>query len=74
VIFSDSLFLGPDLLAWLMLALGGALAVGNVAALIRPPEQVGAESADGKLRRRALVFAGIGLVLALWALATLTAR
>ena len=33
-----SVFLGEDLLAWLVLAIGAALAVGNALALIRPPE------------------------------------
>ena len=32
------MFLGEDLLAWLVLAIGGALCVGNVLALVRPPE------------------------------------
>ena len=30
---------GPDLLVLLVLALGGALVVGNVLALVRPPER-----------------------------------
>ena len=29
---------GPDLLAYLVLALGAAMAVGSVLALVRPPE------------------------------------
>src|SRR5262245_35355489 len=33
------LFGGPDLLLFLVLALGGALLVGNVLALVRPPER-----------------------------------
>ena len=32
-------FLGDDLLAWLILAVGGALFIGNVVAIARPPEQ-----------------------------------
>ena len=35
-----TVFLGEDLLAWLVLAIGAALAVGNALALIRPPETV----------------------------------
>ena len=31
------MFLGEDLLGWLLLALGGAMAVGNLVALVRPP-------------------------------------
>ena len=32
-------FLGDDLLAWLVLAVGGALFVGNVVAIVRPPDK-----------------------------------
>ena len=67
------MFLGDNLLAWLLLALGGALLVGNVLALVRPP----AEAGEGDLRRaptgRSLLMAGIGLVAAVWALASLIA-
>jgi hypothetical protein len=64
--------LGDDLLAWLVLALGGALLVGNVAALMRPPSERSAErSLDRAPVARSLVMAGIGLVGAVWALATL---
>jgi len=67
------MFLGDDLLAWLALALGGALFAGNLFALIRPPEQ----TEEGHLERapvgRSLVYAGLGFVVAAWALATLVA-
>lgn len=65
------MFLGEDLLAYLVLAIGGAMAVGSLLALVRPP---GVRS-EGDLERaplgRSLVFAAIGLVGALWALASL---
>lgn len=66
-------FLGDDLIVYLVLALGGALFAGNVAAIIRPPE---AEArAEGSLDRapvtRSLVMAGLGLVAAVWAIASL---
>ncbi|MGV3759285.1 MAG: hypothetical protein ACO1PW_07035 [Actinomycetota bacterium] len=65
------MFLGEDLLAYLVLAIGGAMFVGSLAALVRPPEQ----RREGDLERpplaRSLVFAGIGLVGAIWALASL---
>jgi hypothetical protein len=67
-------FLGDDLLAWLVLALGGALLVGNVAAIVRPPAE---PKEDNALERapvaRSAVMAGIGLIATLWALASLIA-
>lgn len=65
------LFLGNDLLPWLVLALGAALVVGNGLALVRPPERRG----EGELARapvaRTIVMIVVGLVAAVWALATL---
>lgn len=67
------MFLGDDLLAYLVLALGGALAVGNVLALVRPPER----PEEGGLTRapvgRTVLMAVIGAVAAVWALASLLA-
>ena len=64
---------GPDFLAYLVLALGGAMAVGSVAALVRPPENL----KDGDLPSapvgRSIAFAVVGALAALWALATLIA-
>lgn len=69
---AGGVFLGEDLLAWLVLAFGGALFVGNLLAVVRPPER---QLDDANLERapitRSLVFAGIGLVAAMWALASL---
>lgn len=66
------MFLGEDLLAWLVLALGGALFVGNLLAVVKPPERQRDES---HLERapvgRSMVYAGLGLIAAVWALATL---
>lgn len=68
------MFLGDDLLAYLALALGGALFAGNLLAIIRPPDQ---PQDDGALERapvgRSLLYAGVGFVVAFWALATLVA-
>lgn len=65
------MFLGEDLLAYLVLALGGALLVGNVLALVRPP----VEQRDGELTRapviRTVAMAVLGGVAAIWALASL---
>ena len=65
------MFLGEDLLAYLVLAIGGAMAVGSILALVRPPDVRG----EGDLERapvgRSLAFAAVGLVGAVWALASL---
>lgn len=66
------MFLGDDILAWLVLALGGALAVGNILALVRPPQK---QQASEDLERapvvRTVVMGVVGLIAALWALASL---
>lgn len=74
MLFADgNVFLGNDLLPWLVLALGGALFAGNVAALVRPPER--RQQQGGDLQQapvaRSLGMAAIGLVAAVWALASL---
>ena len=65
--------LGDDLLAWLVLALGGALAIGTALALVRPP----GSRPEGDLERpplaRSLVMIGIGGIGAVWALGSLVA-
>jgi hypothetical protein len=70
----SAMFLGEDLLAWLVLAIGGAMAMGNLMALIRPPER---SHHDEDLERaplaRSLVFIVVGLVAAIWASASLIA-
>lgn len=62
---------GPDLLAYLVLALGGAMAAGSLLALVRPP----AARREGDLEQapvaRSVLFAAVGVVAALWALASL---
>lgn len=66
------MFLGEDILAWLVIALGGAMFAGNVAALIRPPKQ--RRDANDLTKApvvRSLVMATIGGIAALWALVSL---
>ena len=67
------MFLGEDLLPLLVLALGAALAVGHAWALVRPP----ANPKEGELSRapvaRSVVMIVVGLIAALWALASLVA-
>jgi hypothetical protein len=66
------MFLGEDLLPFMVLAFGAALCIGNFLAVVKPPEK---QLDDGNLDRapvaRSLFFAGIGLVAAIWALASL---
>lgn len=66
------MFLGEDLLAWLVLALGGALFVGNLLAVVRPPQRAASGSDLAKAPvTRSLFMATIGFVAALWALGSL---
>lgn len=62
---------GADILAYLVLAIGGAMAVGSILAVVRPPD----EARDGDLEQapvgRSIAFAVVGLIGAVWALATL---
>ena len=64
------MFLGNDLLAWLILALGGALFAGNLMALVKPPPPQEGDLAKAPLGRSVLMGV-IGLVAAVWALASL---
>lgn len=78
VVAQETLFLGEDLLPWLLLAFGAALVVANVAALIRPPRATddGNAADDGeRLERpplgRVLPYIVVGSVVSAWAVATL---
>jgi hypothetical protein len=64
-------FLGEDLLPLLVLALGAAMVVGNGVALVRPP----GDPREGELAKappgRSLVMIAIGVVAAVWSVASL---
>lgn len=64
--------LGENLLPLLVLAIGGAMAVGHVVALVRPPDR---PQSEGDLARapvgRSVLFIVIGAVASIWALASL---
>ena len=70
---SSPVFLGDDLLTYLVMAMGGALCVGNLFAVARPP----AQHREGELARapvaRSLVMAAIGFLAFAWATASLVA-
>lgn len=63
---------GADLLPLLVLALGAALVGGNVLALIRPPSTRGEADLERPPLARSALMIAIGLIAAVWALATLT--
>ena len=65
------MFLGNDLLPYLLLALGGAMVAGNVLALVRPPPAPRAGELRRAPRGRSIVMIVIGLAAAIPALATL---
>lgn len=62
---------GSDLIVLIVLAIGGAMLVGNVLAIVRPPPR----TKDGELERapiaRSVVMAVIGALAAVWAIASL---
>ena len=66
------MFLGEDLLVWLVLAFGGAMFVGNVAAVVKPRET---PREEGELTQapkvRSVAMAMLGLAAAVWATITL---
>jgi hypothetical protein len=66
------MFLGEELLAWLVLAFGGAMFVGNVAAVVKPRET---PREEGELTQapkvRSVAMAMLGLAAAVWATITL---
>lgn len=65
------MFLGDNLLPYLVLALGAALVFGNGLALVRPPKDVKENELARAPVGRSAVMIGIGLVAAIWALASL---
>lgn len=72
---TGGMFLGKDLIVWLLLALGGALFAGNVMALVKPPATArGENDLERAPRSRSITMAAIGLVVAVAALAALVTR
>jgi len=68
---SSGAFLGDDLIPYLVLAIGGALLAGNVAAILKPPAKRGDDDLDQAPLARSVVMAVLGAIAALWALASL---
>jgi hypothetical protein len=64
-------FLGEDLLAWLVLAIGGALAVGTALALVRPRQDPQGNDLARPPLARSVVMIALGGIAAAWGLARL---
>jgi uncharacterized membrane protein YidH (DUF202 family) len=62
---------GSELLVMIVMALGLALLVGNVAALTRPRRQIRPGELRKAPRGRSLAMAAVGLIVFLWGLASL---
>lgn len=60
------LLLGDDFFPWIVLALGAAMVVGNVLALVRPPGEGGRAPAG-----RAAAMIAVGSIAAIWGIASL---
>lgn len=66
------MFLGEDLLAWLVLAMGASMAAGNFAALVRPrPQRRDPTDLERAPVGRSILYIVIGSVAAVWAVASL---
>ena len=63
--------LGDNLLPLLVLALGGALAIGTVVALVRPPKHPNTGDLNRPPLARSIVMIALGSVAAIWGLASL---
>ena len=63
--------LGENLIVLLVLALGGALAVGNILALVNPRDESGEDELERPPLGRSLIQIAIGLFAAIWALISL---
>ena len=65
------MFLGENFLEWLLLALGGAMTIGNLIALVRPPSRPRAVDLTRPPLGRSLIYIALGVVVVIWALASL---
>ena len=62
---------GTDLLPWIVFALGAALVVGNIIALVRPPKNPKTGDLTRPPLARTVVMITLGAVAAIWGLASL---
>ncbi|MFM7063004.1 MAG: hypothetical protein ACKO04_05885 [Actinomycetes bacterium] len=69
-VLGQQLFLGEDFFPWMMVALGGALVVGNLLAWFRPPPAAGGKKPP---LSRTVVMSVIGAVTFVWGLISMLA-
>ena len=67
MLFGDA----KTLLGWLILALGGALFAGNILAIVKPPPAPKEGDLPQAPLSRSIFMAVLGLIAAVWALASL---
>lgn len=65
------MFLGEDILPLMVLAIAGAMVVGNVMAIVRPPEQTKEGELASAPRTRTITFIVVGTIASVWAVASL---
>lgn len=65
------MFLGDDILPWMVLAIGGALAVGTALAMVRPPREASGDDLPRPPKARSFLMIALGTVAAVWGLASL---
>ena len=65
------MFLGDDILPWMVLAIGGALAVGTALAMVRPPRDPQGGDLARPPKSRSLLMIALGTVAAVWGMASL---
>lgn len=65
------MFLGEDLLVYLVLAFGAAMAIGSAVALVRPPRRHDEGDLASAPLARSIAMIAIGTVAAVWAVASL---
>ena len=71
---NNDLFLGGKFFAWMMLAFGGALLVGNIAAMVHRPADLEESSIERPPKRRTVTMISIGSIVTIWAVASLIAK
>ena len=65
------MFLGEDILPWMVLAIGGALAIGTALAMVRPPRDTSGTDLPRPPTARSFLMIALGTVAAVWGLASL---